>query len=100
MLKFESSKLSPYRSSRPEVFYENRSYACSFIKKETGTGVFLWILRNFAKHLFTEHLWTTAFVLIEITFGSPDLHCYYVEYLINFSENIFDEALRLKKWRL
>ena len=24
--------------------------------KDSGTGVFLWILRNFEEHLFTEHL--------------------------------------------
>ena len=29
-------------------------------KRDSGTGVFLWILWNFLEHLFTEHLWTTA----------------------------------------
>ena len=25
---------------------------CNFIKKDSGTGIFLWILRNFKQHLF------------------------------------------------
>ena len=29
-------------------------------KKYSGTGVFLWILRNFSEHLFTEYLWATS----------------------------------------
>ena len=36
-----------YRSSRPEV--------CNFIKKDCGTGVFLWILRNFKELVFLEN---------------------------------------------
>ena len=30
-------------------------------QENTCAGVFLWILRNFQEHLFTEHLWSTAF---------------------------------------
>ena len=33
---------------------------CNFVKRDSRTGVFLWILRNFKEHL-TEHLRTTAF---------------------------------------
>ena len=37
--------------------------ASNFIKNETGTGVSIWILRKLWEHLFTEHLWSTAFLL-------------------------------------
>ena len=30
------------------------------LKRHFSTGVFLWILKNFWEHLFTEHLWTTG----------------------------------------
>ena len=30
-------------------------------KRDSGTGVFLWILWNFLEHLFSEHLWAIAF---------------------------------------
>ena len=29
---------------------------------DSGTGVLLWILRNFYEHFFIEHLWTTVSV--------------------------------------
>ena len=32
-----------------------------YSKRDSGTGVFLWILQNFQEHLvFTEHLWMSA----------------------------------------
>ena len=34
--------------------------ASNVMKKETGTGVFLWNLQNVEEHFFTEHVWTTA----------------------------------------
>ena len=37
--------------------------ACNFIKKDSGTGVFLWILRNFLEHLFLQN--TSSGCLIE-----------------------------------
>ena len=39
-----SQKNNSARDSRPE--------ACNFVKKVSGTGVFLWISRNFWEHLF------------------------------------------------
>ena len=36
---------------------------CSLIKKETGTGVFLWILRNFKEHLFLWNILGGRFYL-------------------------------------
>ena len=35
----------------------------TLLKKDFGTGVFLWILQNFLEHFFTEHLQVTASVL-------------------------------------
>ena len=32
----------------------------TLLKRESGKGVFLQILQNFQKHLFTERIWTTA----------------------------------------
>ena len=29
----------------------------TLIKRDSNTGVFLWKLRNFEEHFFTEHLW-------------------------------------------
>ena len=31
------------------------------LKRDSGTGFFLWILQNLQEHLFTEHLRMTAF---------------------------------------
>ena len=36
-------------------------------KRDYGTGVFLWILRNYKQHPLTEHLLTAAFVNITKT---------------------------------
>ena len=57
------------RSSHPEVFYNKSCYKNFakytgkhasglqlYLKRNSGTGVFLWILRNFRKTYFTEHL--------------------------------------------
>ena len=41
--------------------------ACNFIKKETGTSVFLWILQNSYMYFFTGHLWTASFALWNLT---------------------------------
>ena len=32
----------------------------TLLKRDSGTGIFLWIFCNFSKNLFTEHLWMTA----------------------------------------
>ena len=67
-------------------------------KRNSGTGAFLWILRNVYKHVISKHLWTTAsdficsvffiffiiknfrheksrFVRKKSTSGKPTLHC-------------------------
>ena len=55
------------RSSRPEVFCKKcvprnfakftRKHLCQklYLKRDSGTGVFLWILRNFYEHLFLQN---------------------------------------------
>ena len=37
--------------------------ACFFLKIDFGTGVLLWILRNFKKTFFAIHLQATAFAV-------------------------------------
>ena len=41
-------------------FNKVRAQPATLLKKDSGTGVSLWILQNFREHLFTEHLWITA----------------------------------------
>ena len=49
---------SNHRSSRPEVFFKNcdlrtlRTPYLKFLEFFSGTGAFLWILRNFSEHFF------------------------------------------------
>ena len=47
-----------------EAFFKERLSQASglqlFEKRDSGTGVFLWILRNFKNTFFTEHLQTAA----------------------------------------
>ena len=33
-----------------------------YLKRQSGTGVFLWVLQNFMEHLLTEYLSATASV--------------------------------------
>ena len=42
------------RDPGTDFFYLVQDFSCS------GTGVFLWILRNFYKNLFKEHLHATT----------------------------------------
>ena len=58
-------KIKLYRSShrRCSVRKGVLGNSAKFTRKhlcQSGTGVFLWILRNFWEHLFAEHLWATA----------------------------------------
>ena len=48
------TKQSKPQKHPPEVFYKKRPW-----KRDSGAGVFLWILRIFKKTFFTEHLWKT-----------------------------------------
>ena len=41
---------------RVSILIKLMASTCNFIKKETGTGVFQWILGNFQEHLFTENI--------------------------------------------
>ena len=71
------SSLSNHRSSHQRCFMEKGvlrnsakftgKHLCQSFFFNKGTGVFLWILRNFEEHLFTEHLWTTASVIIRFS---------------------------------
>ena len=46
---------------------ENTCARVSLLKRDSGTGVFLWILWNFYKNTFiTEHLWKTASINVSI----------------------------------
>ena len=49
--------------------------ACNFINKDSGSGVFLWILRNFWEHLF---------------YRTPDKYIW--EYLIITGSNVIDST--------
>ena len=75
------SKWAPSRTSRPEVFCKkivlrnsvkftgkhlSRSIffnkvaglsPATLLKRDSGTGIFLWILRNFKTTFYIEHLW-------------------------------------------
>ena len=44
----------------------NKVAACNFIKEDSITGVFLWILWNFKNICFEERQWMAAYVLSEI----------------------------------
>ena len=52
-----------------ESFFNNVAdlKAWNFIKRDSGTGIFLWIFRKFLKSLFTEHLRMTTPVDSSVT---------------------------------
>ena len=67
-LQFKHVIILKIQKQPPEVLYLKR---CSLKFRKicritpvpecfSDTGVFLWILRNFKEHLFTENLWVTA----------------------------------------
>ena len=98
------SSLNMLQKKPPEVFYKKN---CNFIKKETDTGVFLWILRNFEERIFYSKstvimrwcvclcLWTsicvrqkvvirrcsTKKVFLKISQNSPENTCARVSFL-------------------
>ena len=50
--------------ARVSFLIKLQASACNFIKKESGTGLLLWILQNSNKNtLFIQHLQATASVL-------------------------------------
>ena len=75
------------RSSRPELFYKkgalrnfakftgkrlcqslffNKDAGLSHLKRDSGTGVFQWILRNFWEHLFLQNTSGGCFCYIHV----------------------------------
>ena len=46
------------------LFFSKVACLCNFIKKDFGTGVFLWILRNYSEHLFYRTFLGDCFLLI------------------------------------
>ena len=79
--------IHPVQKQTPEVFYEkmktpvpslyfNKVGLATLLKKNlSGTGVILWILRNFQEHLFTEHLWTAAFTSGSLVHSNRTMSC-------------------------
>ena len=67
-LQFKNVIMLKIQKQPPEVLYVKRCSLkfCKICRITpvpecfSGTGVFLWISRNFKEHLFTEHLWITA----------------------------------------
>ena len=51
--------LENYQKQCPDVFCKKAGLQL-YLKRDSGTGVFLWILRNFKEYLSTEHLKTTV----------------------------------------
>ena len=51
-----------------------RASACNFIKKDSGTGIFLWILWNFQEHLFLKYTyWRLLLIFSDRFFREKDL---------------------------
>ena len=44
-----------------------RPKACNFIKKDSGTGIFLWILRKFEEHIFIKNTSAGCFCMRFLT---------------------------------
>ena len=64
--------------------------ACNFVKKDSGTGVFLWILRNFLEHLFLQN-----------TSGGCFCQFYYASMIWMFCRQDFDiKSSKDTQWRL
>ena len=60
--------------ARVSFLIELQAQGLQLYEKDSGTCVFKWILWNFQEHLFTEHLWTTAF--LKVGSNKPKLRCY------------------------
>ena len=87
-------------------------WGTTLLKRDSNTGVFLWILRNFLKHLFwrTSVNYCFLFCLIESFRSSNFLTCHFLsvslmlEYLRNFFPDIiFPKKTKsgcVKNWKL
>ena len=54
-----------YRKTLCQSLFFNKFsdfWPTTLLKRDSGTGAFLWVLQNFQKRFLTEHLWTTPSV--------------------------------------